>query len=95
MSSSNIHTHAHAHTQPKDWVSECRKIQGQDAVGPHSRVVFTASFRSFSGLPATIKGQVYIARVTKKTTEEGRVKKRHGRERKKNQHNPNVVALKL
>lgn len=30
----------------------------QDAVGPHKRFVFTTSFRSLSGLPATIKGQV-------------------------------------
>lgn len=30
----------------------------QDAVVPHNLVVFSISFRSFSGLPATMKGHV-------------------------------------
>lgn len=33
-------------------------LQGQDAVVPHKRLAVTTSFKSLSGLPATIKGHV-------------------------------------
>lgn len=42
--------------------SKCREVSSrdrQDAVVPHNRVVFSISFKSVSGLPATMKGHVY------------------------------------